>query len=99
MNDQGNGSGPRYKPPDAEVLRKLELSRKEYEAAEKRELRCPVCGFRLLGMSADRQGVILIRCRKCKFEGPMNLAYFRSQPKTQRHFCWPSAGQQRLDRE
>ena len=80
--------GPRYGPPDEEVRRKLELSRLEYEAGEKTTVRCPVCGFPLIGATADRRGVIRIKCRKCKFEGAMNLAYFRTQRKTDRHVLW-----------
>ena len=70
---------PRFVLPDGEVLRKLELSAEEYAKAEKKPLRCPVCGYRILGASADRSGIVEIKCQKCKFEGPVNLAYFRTQ--------------------
>lgn len=71
----------RFRSPDAEVLRKLLLSRREYEALEKKPLNCPVCGFRVLGAAAERSGIIEIKCHKCKFEGPVNLAYFRLRRK------------------
>ena len=41
-------------------------------------------GFRIEGVYADRTGHAEVKCRKCKFEGPVNLAYFRRQ---KRHGC------------
>ena len=70
---------PRFRPPDDEVLRKIELSMKEVEGMEKRNLNCPICGFRILGLYSDRSGHVEVKCRKCKFEGTLNLAYFRRQ--------------------
>ena len=58
----------RFGTPSDEVLRKLELSRMEVESMEKRNLNCPICGFRILGV----------------FEGPINLAYFRRQHRHHR---------------
>ena len=75
---------PRYKP-SPEVLRLLELSWLEVEKMEKRDLKCPICGFRIQGVYADRVGHVEIKCRKCKYEGPVNLAYFRRQ---KRHCCF-----------
>ena len=46
---------PRYKP-SPEVLRLLELSWLEVEKMEKRDLKCPICGFRIEGVYADRTG-------------------------------------------
>ncbi len=66
----------RFGTPSDEVLRKLELSRMEVESMEKRNFNCPICGFRILGVYADRTGHAEVKCRKCKFEGPINLAYF-----------------------
>ena len=69
---------PQYHPSE-ETLQKLLLSRIEVENMEKRILRCPICGFRIEGVYSDRAGHAEIKCRKCKFEGPLNLAYFRRQ--------------------
>ena len=74
---------PKYKP-SADVLYKLERSLEEVEQMEKRDLKCPICGFRVEGVYADRTGHANIKCRKCKFSGPVNLAYFRRQ---KRHCC------------
>ena len=70
--------------PSPEVLRLLELSWQEVEEMDKRDLKCPICGFRIEGAYADRTGHADVKCRKCKFEGPVNLAYFRRQ---KRHGC------------
>ena len=75
---------PRYKP-SPEVLLLLELSWLEVEEMEKRDLKCPICGFRIEGVYADRTGHAEVKCRKCKYEGPVNLAYFRRQ---KRHCCF-----------
>ena len=71
---------PRYSP-SFEVLRLLELSRLEVEEMDKRDLKCPICGFRIEGVYSDRTGHAEIKCRKCKFEGPVNLSYFRRQKR------------------
>ena len=81
---------PRFSPPSEEVLQKLRLSCIEYENREKKVLNCPICGFRILGASADRQGLIEVKCRKCKFEGPINLAYFRTQRRRVSRILLPS---------
>lgn len=79
----------RYGTPSGEVLRKIELSRREVEGMSKRDLKCPICGFRIQGIYADRTGHAEVKCRKCKFEGPLNLAYFRKQQRTQKHIRFP----------
>ena len=67
--------------PDPEILRLLELSRAEVEDMSPRDLRCPICGFRIQSVYADRSGHINVKCQKCKFIGTLNLAYFRRQKK------------------
>ncbi len=73
----------RFGPVSAETARKLELSRIETENMESRDLRCPICGYRIGTVYTDRKGHVSIKCRKCKFDGVINLAYFRRQ-KTSR---------------
>ena len=58
---------------------------RQIEEMEKRDLKCPICGFRIEGVYADRTGHAEVKCRKCKYEGPVNLAYFRRQ---KRHCCF-----------
>ena len=75
----------RYGPPSSDILEKILLSQKEVEGMQKRDLRCPICGYRIQGVFADRTGHAEVKCRKCKFEGPLNLAYFRRQ-RNHHHF-------------
>ncbi len=44
-----------------------------------RTLRCPRCGHRLVDVAAGTSGSIRIKCRKCKFQGILDLARFRKQ--------------------
>ena len=67
---------PKYSV-DTDVLRRLNLSFEDAQAVPQKELKCPICGFRLMGISTDKSGIIDIKCQKCKFSGYMNLAYFR----------------------
>lgn len=73
---------PRFGTPSQEVIEKILLSRREVEGMQKRDLNCPICGFRIQGIYADRTGHAEVKCSKCKFEGPLNLSYFRRQNKT-----------------
>ena len=76
----------RFGPPGEEVLQKLELSRQESLGMERRMIRCPVCGFRILSAYA-REGVVAVKCQRCKFNAPISLRYFRTQ-KPLPHFRW-----------
>ena len=71
----------RFGPVSAETARKLELSRTEAEGMESRDLRCPICGYKIATVYLDRKGHVSIKCRKCKFDGVINLAYFRRQKR------------------
>ena len=53
---------PRYKP-SREVLERIALSRQEVEGLEKRDLKCPICGFRIEGVYSDRTGHAEVKCR------------------------------------
>ena len=67
---------PKYTPSE-DTKKLLALSQKEAEKLKERDLRCPICHFRIAGIFSDRIGHIRIKCSKCKFEGIINLAYFR----------------------
>ena len=68
----------RFKPPEEPVMNRLIDSQKECSDLRKRSVRCPVCGYRILEIYEDMPctGHIRIKCRKCKFEGALNLRYF-----------------------
>lgn len=60
-----------------EVAEKIRKSREEVKKLKSRALRCPVCGFRLEEIYEISRGYVQVKCRKCKLEEPLNLAYFR----------------------
>ncbi len=68
----------RFDPPTEENLRKLELSRKEVSGLSLRDIKCPICGYRIMS-AYTTEGCVLARCRKCKFEGVLSLRWFRRQ--------------------
>lgn len=67
----------KYGNPSAEVLRKILQSKKEVEKLPKRTIRCPICGFKIEEVFGYGTAYVKVKCRKCKFEQPLNLAYFR----------------------
>ena len=60
-----------------ENLEKLEKSKQETAGMKPRDLKCPVCGYTIARVYGDQQGHANLKCRKCKFDGVINLAYFR----------------------
>ncbi len=71
----------------AEAMRKANLSRQEAEGLVERSLLCPECGFKAGSVFSDCTGHMLIRCRKCKTESVLNLAYFRRIRRTKPYNC------------
>lgn len=67
----------RYGQLTPEVAEKIRKSREEVKKLKSRTLRCPVCGFRLEEIYKLTSGYVQVKCRKCKLEEPLNLAYFR----------------------
>lgn len=70
----------RYNPPPPETWAKILSSQEEADALALRDLKCPICRFRLAGVYGH-SGFIQVKCSKCKFEGPLNLAYFHTVRK------------------
>lgn len=67
----------RYGQLTPDVAEKILKSREEAKHLESRELTCPVCGFRIEEIYGISSGVLHVKCRKCKLEEPLSLAYFR----------------------
>ena len=67
----------RYGHLTPDVAEKIRKSREEVKKLEGRELKCPICGFRIEGIYGITSGIVQVKCRKCKLEEPLNLAYFR----------------------
>lgn len=76
----------RYKRPlSAETLRKLEISRRQAEQLVKREIKCPICGFYLLDVYGTEHNITRAKCKKCKFDEPIETAMFRTLKRGTRH--------------
>ena len=63
--------------PKAENLEKLARSIEDSAGLEQSEIRCPLCGFLKAYVLGEKKGIIRMKCSKCSYDGPMNLAYFR----------------------
>ena len=77
MSEAAVSFNPRYPAPSAEVQRMIMLSIAAARKVGSREMRCPVCGFKVADVPLTQTEVVYVRCRKCKFEGPLSPAYFR----------------------
>ena len=75
---------PRFDPPTEENLRKLELSRQEAIGLSRREINCPVCGYRIMS-AYTTEGCVRVKCRRCKFDGVISLRWFRRQTSSFRN--------------
>ena len=68
---------PGYGTPSEDILLKLELSRKRASTVITREMHCPICGFLVQIIPVTQTELVFVKCRKCKFSGPLDPAYFR----------------------
>ena len=78
----------RYGTLTPEIEEKLLMSRRDAENAVKHFLCCPVCGYRINEVYRDDKPLIQVKCRKCKFEGPLNMAYFRRMKSRKRYVAY-----------
>lgn len=67
----------RYGQLTPEVEEKIRRSREEIRNMKGRAVKCPVCNFRIQEVYEIASGYVQVKCRKCKLEEPLNLAYFR----------------------
>ena len=74
----------RFTKPPPETWAKILSSREEAAAMALRELKCPICGYKLFGVYGHT-GYVNVKCQKCKFTGPLNLAYFHRQKRNYRY--------------
>lgn len=65
-----------YTPSD-DVLQRLAWSRERASTMETRDVYCPYCHRRIAVVPVGDTGVIFPKCQKCKFNGPLDLRYFR----------------------
>lgn len=72
----------RWHPSEGNLLR-LKQSFEDAENEPCKVMTCPICEHRIADVSiAAKQGVIWLRCKKCKGEYPFNLAYYRRQKRS-----------------
>ena len=74
----------RFDMPPPERWEKILSSKEEAAALALRDLRCPICGMKLMGVYGHT-GYVNVKCPKCKFTGPLNLAYFHTVKNTYRN--------------
>ena len=70
-----------YDDPPPEIQEKLVKSFLEAVELKERKLACPVCKSKLGSIYSDGCGHVNVKCQKCGFASPMNLAYFRRKRK------------------
>ena len=63
--------------PAQDIKRRLLKSRIEAESLNERDLKCPICDFKLQTVYSDISGHLRVKCPKCKEVSVLNLAYFR----------------------
>ena len=63
--------------PAKEVMHKLHQSRIETESLSERDLKCPICDFKIQTIYSDIKGHLRVKCPKCKEVSTLNVAYFR----------------------
>ncbi len=83
---------PRSENLQPEVLKKLELSREKAKSLATRKMRCPVCGFLVQIIPVTQTDIVFVKCRKCKFSGPLDPALFRTQRRRASYCKKPEKG-------
>lgn len=76
MNQASLRFNPRYLVSCEEIQRKLLLSMEAAEAVGSREMRCPICGFKVTDVPLTQTEVVFVKYRKCKFEDHLVLHIF-----------------------
>ena len=85
MNDYGIKYDHNRYHPKEEDLKKLARSIQDAQGQEKHEIRCPICGFLEVYVHGKKEGLVVLKCSKCKYSGPMNLSYFRTMKPYRKH--------------
>lgn len=62
-----------------EVQKKLLMSSERAKRLKTRVVHCPICTTRFATVGVDQKGIIWGKCQKCKWEGALDLAYFRTE--------------------
>lgn len=86
----------RYGTMDPSVLERLTVSRVEAENSEKREIKCPICGFYLMDVYGREHYIARVKCRKCKFNEPIDTALFRTVKFKRKGLCCNITGRKQI---
>ena len=74
----------RFASPCEENLIRLELSRQEAAGLTRREIKCPVCSYRIMS-AYTTEGCVKVKCRRGKVEGIISLRWVRRQKSSFRN--------------
>jgi|GEM_PF-2576733 len=67
-----------------DVQEKINMARKQSETLELRNVKCPICGYKILEVFGYGHYIMKIKCQKCKFNDVVDVACFRTM-KTRRN--------------
>ena len=68
----------RFGTISAEIQALLDKSKESVGGRTERKVRCPQCGYVLFAAFGHSDIPVMVRCKKCKFEGILNLGMFRT---------------------
>ncbi len=67
-----------YTDVSLDVQEKINTARKQSETLELRNVKCPVCGYKILEVFGYGHYIMKIKCQKCKFNDVVDVACFRT---------------------
>ena len=85
MNDYGIKYDHTKFHPKEENLEKLARSNEDAKELERHEVHCPICGMLRAYTIGEKKGIVQMKCTRCKYDGPINLAYFRRLKPYRKH--------------
>ena len=68
----------RLSPEQAYLIHRAQ---REVAELEQKPINCPACGFPMTTISRNSLGYSKYKCRKCKLESPLGLAYYRKKKR------------------
>ena len=84
IQTQRQNPDQRFRPLSPEAEEKLLFSKRAAETLERRDVKCPQCGFRVLEVYGRDHHITRVKCQKCKFNDIIDTALFRTV-KVRRH--------------
>ena len=78
IQTQNQTTDHRFRPLTPEAEKKLLYSKQVAETLERRDVKCPQCGFRVLEVYGRDHHITRVKCQKCKFNDIIDTALFRT---------------------